>query len=89
MADKEKLEIPAVPEVQRMTTEKFAVNKSEVDVPVEIGDFVDVHLRGEVVEFQDGGTIIILRKTGKARAEGDVQSSTVEEMRNSLPKADK
>lgn len=84
----EKMEIPAVPEVRRITTEKFALNKSEVDTTVEIGDVVDVHLRGEVVEFQDGGTIIVLRKTGKARTNGDVRELSLEEMRNKLPKAD-
>jgi len=84
----EKMKIPAVPEIERSTTEKFALNKSEIDTVVEIGDVIDVHMRGEVVEFQDGGTIIVLRKTGKAQTNGDVKSLSVEEMRNKLPKAE-
>lgn len=83
------IKIPAVSEVQRTTTEKFALDKSEVDMVVEIGDVIDVRIRGEVVEFQDGGTIIILRKTGKAHTEGEVNRLTLDEMANKIGRVDK
>lgn len=83
------IKIPAVPEIERTTTEKFALDKSEVDMVVELGDVIDVRIRGEVVEFQDGGTIIILRKTGKAHTEGEAHRLTLEEMANKIGRADK
>ena len=83
------IKIPAVPEVQRVTTEKFALDKSEVDMVVELGDVIDVRIRGEVVEFQDGGTIIVLRKTGKAKTEGEAHRLTLDEMADKIGRSDK
>lgn len=84
-----KIKVPVVPEVERTTTEKFAVDKSEIEADIDIGDFVDIRIRGELVEIRDGGTKYVFRKTGSVKVEGEVTTSTVEEMRNRLPKSNK
>ena len=84
----EPIKLPAVPEVQHMATEKFAFDSSEIDRQVDIGDVHEIVIRGEVVGFEDGRTKIIYRKAGKARAQGDTNRLTMEEMADRLPKAE-
>ena len=88
MAEKEDtLKIPAVQEVEMIGTEKFGVSRSEIDRTMDIGDVTDITFRGELVEKRDD--IWIYRKVGPAQATGDVDEMTTEEMRRSLPKADR
>ncbi len=81
----EKFDIPATPEVNLTVTEKFAVNASEVDAFMDIGDVTDIRFKSELLEKKDG--ILIFRKVGTAEQEGAVRELTVEEMRSKLPKA--
>lgn len=81
----EKFDVPATPEVNLTVTEKFAVNVSEVDAFIEIGDVTDIRFKGELLEKKDD--ILIFRKIGAAEQEGSIRELTVEEMRSKLPKA--
>lgn len=81
------LEVPAVPEIEMIGTEKFGVNKLEIDQSMDIGDVVEIVFRGELIELRDD--IMVFRKTGPAKSQGNVDSLTMDEIKRTLPKADK
>lgn len=83
----EKIKVAAVPEIEMVGTEKFGVSMSEIDRTMDIGDVTDITFRGELIEKRDD--IWIYRKVGPAKASGDVDEMTTEEMRRNLPKADR
>lgn len=86
MADKMgKIKIDAVPQVELQGTEKIAFAVEEIDATVEIGDVVEMAVRGEVIEKREN--MVIIRKTGKAKRQGDIGELTLEEMRKKLPEA--
>ncbi len=86
MADQpEKIKVPVVPEVQMEATEKIGFAREEVDAIVEIGDVIEMAVRGEVIEKK--GDMVIIRKTGKAKRQGEIDEITLEEMKNKLPEA--
>ncbi len=88
MAEKGKpIEVPVVEEVIVVGTEKFGINKLEVDQSMDIGDVVEMVFRGELIERRDD--IMIFRKTGPAKTQGNVDTLTVDEMKRTLPKADR
>ena len=81
--DKDIIKLPATPEIELTVTEKYALAQEEIDAIVEIGDVVEMAIRGEVVEKKDN--MVILRKTGKAVRQGEIDELTLEEMKNKLP----
>lgn len=81
----DKIKVDVVPQVEIQATEKYGFAVEEVDAIVEIGDVVEMSVRGEVIEKRDG--MVIFRKTGKAKRQGEVSELTLEEMKNKLPQA--